>query len=86
MAKANPPSPHDLRRTSLPGLRAALSSAEQVATNLTVDARLGVPAEALLSRLAAIRAEVDLIEATMEPHSPRLKGLEANPHPLRSPS
>ena len=57
-------SPANQRRAWMTSIRAALSTAEQVAASLSRQAEVGVPAQALLHRLAAIRAEVDLIEAT----------------------
>lgn len=63
MTDAPLPSPADQRRAWMTSIRAALGTAEQVAASLSHQAEVGVSAQALLHRLAAIRAEVDLIEA-----------------------
>lgn len=70
------------RRTWASGIRAAITTAEQVATALSRDADVGVPAQALLHRLAAIRAEVDLLEGQSRPSAiaSDLKRLEEGHH------
>lgn len=68
----------DLRRDQVGDIRAALRAAEQMAAILSRSSDLDVPAQALLHRLASIRAEVDLLEASWR--------LDARPAAVRHPA
>lgn len=74
------------RRERVGDIRAALRAAEQMAASLSRSTDLGVPAQALLHRLASIRAEVDLLEASWRLDARPLRHpAEGRPHP-RTPS
>jgi len=66
-------------------LRAALATAESAASKLCGDAEPDVrtQAQALLHRLAAIRAELDLLEQLASPRSPERLRLPAATLPHR---
>lgn len=63
----------DRRTPSVDHIRAALSTAERVASSLCEQPEpdIQTQAQALLYRLAAIRAELDLLEQVASAHRPR---------------